>query len=144
VAITPDGGFAYITNNGDGTVSVIDTTANIVVKTIAVGSFPDGVAFTRGGDFAYVCNTGSGSFSVIDTDTYTVTTITLPAGSRPDSLAFTANGKAAYMTNQNDPGSIWVIDTTTNLIADTITVGVRSLPSGVAISRRRREESHEE
>ena len=43
VAITPDGGFAYMTNNGDGTVSVIDTTANIVVKTITVGSSPDGL-----------------------------------------------------------------------------------------------------
>lgn len=39
---------AYITNFGDGTVSVIDTAANTVVATIPVGSRPDGVAVTPG------------------------------------------------------------------------------------------------
>ena len=38
---------AYITNFADGTVSVIDTAANMVTATIPVGSFPEGVAVTR-------------------------------------------------------------------------------------------------
>jgi YVTN family beta-propeller protein len=107
------------------------------VKTVPVGSGPDGVAFPRGGDFGYVTNELDHSISVIDTDTYMVTTIILPVGSIPDGVAFTANGKFAYVTNENDPGSMWVIDTHTNTIVDTITANVRSLPSGIAISRKK-------
>jgi YVTN family beta-propeller protein len=36
VAVTPDGAFVYVTNFGDATLSVIETTHNIVVKTIPV------------------------------------------------------------------------------------------------------------
>ena len=48
VAICPDGGFAYVANGGDGTVSVINTATNAVITTIplAVGSGPQGVAIT--------------------------------------------------------------------------------------------------
>lgn len=38
--------FAYITNSGSNTVSIIDTTTNTVVATVAVGSLPNGVACT--------------------------------------------------------------------------------------------------
>ncbi len=36
--------FAYITNSGSNTVSVIDTTTNKVTATVKVGSDPSGVA----------------------------------------------------------------------------------------------------
>jgi YVTN family beta-propeller protein len=49
IAITPDGGSAYVTNDefSGGTVSVIDTQTNTVVKTISVGSSPEDVAASR-------------------------------------------------------------------------------------------------
>jgi YVTN family beta-propeller protein len=37
VAITPNGQFAYVTNLGDDTVSVIQTSDNTVIQTIFVG-----------------------------------------------------------------------------------------------------------
>ena len=37
VAITPDGAFAYVANNGNHTVSVIETASNTVVATVPVG-----------------------------------------------------------------------------------------------------------
>ena len=37
VAITPDGKHAYVTNYGDGTVSVITTATGVVSDTITVG-----------------------------------------------------------------------------------------------------------
>ncbi len=37
VAITPDGVFAYVTNAGSGTVSVIATASNTVVATVDLG-----------------------------------------------------------------------------------------------------------
>src|SRR5216684_599022 len=54
VAITPDGTRAYFTNSGVasvsglGSVSVIDTASNIVVATVGVGAFAQGVAITPG------------------------------------------------------------------------------------------------
>jgi YVTN family beta-propeller protein len=59
--------FAYITNNIDGTVSVIDTATNMVMTTLTVGSAPEGVAVTPDGRHAYVANEGSNNVSVIDT-----------------------------------------------------------------------------
>ena len=45
VAITPDGAFAYVTNNGFAHVKVIDTATNAVVATVNwVGGGPWGVA----------------------------------------------------------------------------------------------------
>jgi YVTN family beta-propeller protein len=44
VALTPDNNAAYVTNNRDGTVSVIDTATNTVVNTFPVGTAPFGIA----------------------------------------------------------------------------------------------------
>ena len=44
MAITPDGKHAYVTNCGDGTVSVITTATGAVSAPITVGKGPDGVA----------------------------------------------------------------------------------------------------
>ena len=45
VAITPDGKHAYVTNHGDGTVSVITTATGVVSAPITVGKGPTGIAF---------------------------------------------------------------------------------------------------
>ena len=50
--------FAYVVNNGDNTVSVIDTATNTVVVTVTVGSLPNGVAITPDRTHAYVANAG--------------------------------------------------------------------------------------
>jgi YVTN family beta-propeller protein len=44
VAITPDGAFAYVTNSGSNSVSVINIATNTVTATIPVGIFPQGIA----------------------------------------------------------------------------------------------------
>src|SRR5215469_16917540 len=74
--------FAYVTNSGSGTVSVIDTATNTVVATVPVGSDPNGVAITPDGTRTYV--TGSPT-SVIDTSTNTVVA-TVPVGGNPSGV----------------------------------------------------------
>ncbi|MBI3540773.1 MAG: hypothetical protein HY073_01310, partial [Deltaproteobacteria bacterium] len=58
-------GKAYVSNQDDGSVTVIDTTSNTVTATIAVGSQPFGMnAFTVGvTDYLYVTNLKSNSIS---------------------------------------------------------------------------------
>ena len=46
--------FAYITNNGGNTVSVIDTSNNTVTATVPVGNGPLGVAVNPAGTRVYV------------------------------------------------------------------------------------------
>ncbi|GAB3742729.1 hypothetical protein GCM10027598_74980 [Amycolatopsis oliviviridis] len=57
IALTPDGGTAYVTNLDDDTVSVIDTGKDTVVGEIPVGARPVGIAVAPGGERAYVRTT---------------------------------------------------------------------------------------
>ncbi|MGA9140126.1 MAG: SdrD B-like domain-containing protein, partial [Methanocella sp.] len=62
--------FAYVTNAGSNSVSVIDTSTNTVVGSpIPVGGAPVDVAITPDGTRVYVTNQASASVSVIDTST---------------------------------------------------------------------------
>jgi len=56
VAVDPAAHRAYVTNRGDDTVSVLDTTRNTVVATIPVGHAPVGVAVDPAAHRAYVAN----------------------------------------------------------------------------------------
>jgi len=122
--------FAYVTNSGSNTVSVIDTAINTVVATVPVGFSPSGVAITPDGTRAYV--TGS-PVSVIDTATNTVVA-TLPVGGSV--VAITPDGTHAYVANSfrqtSFSGSVSVIDTATNTEVATVPVGSRAF--GVAIT----------
>src|SRR5207245_7275231 len=60
---------AYVSNAGDGTLSVINVATRQVEGTIQVGIGPAGVAVNGDGSLAYVANSGSNTVSVIDTAT---------------------------------------------------------------------------
>ena len=112
--------FAYITNSGSNTVSVIDTATNTVVATVAVGSQPLGVAVTPNGAHVYVTNHSSSTVSVIDTATNTVVA-TVPVGSFPRGVAVTPDGKHVYVANPDyGYGTLSVIDTATNTVTATV------------------------
>ena len=63
--------YAYITNQGDNSVSVINTETNNVIKTIDVGYRPAGVVVSNNGKRVYVTNPESKDISVIDTKKFT-------------------------------------------------------------------------
>src|SRR5262245_50626979 len=116
--------FAYVTNAGSNTVSVIDTATNTAVATVPVGFSPSAVAITPDGTRAYV--TGI-PVSVIDTATNTVVA-TLPVGG--GAVAITPDGTHAYVTT--GANAVSVIDTATNTEVATVPVGRRAF--GVAIT----------
>lgn len=87
---------AYVTHTAANTVSVIDTTADTVLRTIPVGAAPTRVATTRDGSRAYVTNRDSDSISVIATASDAVIA-TIPVGDSPTYLAVTPNGDFLYV-----------------------------------------------
>jgi len=113
--------FAYITNYGDDTVSVIDTETDTVTDTVAVGSGPTGVAVNSGGTRVYVTNRLEDTVSVIDTSTNTVVD-TVTVEDQPRGVAVHPAGTFAYVTNRV-VDSVSVIETTTNTVIASVPVG---------------------
>jgi YVTN family beta-propeller protein len=124
VAVTPDGSKVYVTNEGlPGTVSVIDTTTNMVTATIPVGLFPFGVALSPDGSKVYVTNqgvVGGNNVSVIDTTTNRVNASITLVGN-PFGVAVTPDGSKVYVTTE--PSGVSVIDTATNAVTATLGIG---------------------
>jgi YVTN family beta-propeller protein len=149
LAVTPDGSRVYVANFGGSTVSVIDTATNTVIATITVGSGPGGVAVTPDGSRLYITNSGNETVSVIDTTTNTVIGSPIRVGPIPAGVAVTpglrrvgdkdrrdeqedkAMASKVFVAN-NFVNTVSVIDTATNTVIATITVG--SGPGGVAVT----------
>ena len=122
--------YAYVTSFYENNVSVIQTSDNTVVDTIAVGTYPYGLAVSPGGSRVYVANLGSNTVSVIQTLDNTVVA-TVPVGDGPISVAVSPDGSRLYVTNQNS-GTVSVLQTSDNTVVANITVG--AYPNGVAVS----------
>ncbi len=119
--------YMYVANQGDGTVSVIRVSDNVVVDTITVGSEPYGIssASVSGTVYMYVANTGSDTVSVISTATNTVTA-TVAVGVKPYYAA--TIGTKVYITN-GASNTVSVINALNNTVTATIAVG--SYPRGI-------------
>ena len=99
IAVTPVGEFPhalefnpynsniYVANRDSGTVSVIDSTNNKVIKNITVGGSSGPLKFNPSNNYTYVANAVSNNISVIDTSTNVVTN-DVNVGSNPVALEF--------------------------------------------------------
>jgi YVTN family beta-propeller protein len=123
--------YAYIPNQSDNTVSVIDTSTNTSVTSINVGAAPFGVAVNAAGTRVYITNTGANSVSVIDTSMNTVVGSPIAVGVTPMGIALNPEGTRLYVANYGDD-TVSVIDTSTNTRVTSIIVG--SAPFGVAVN----------
>jgi len=113
VAFNPNNSDLYVTNLGDNSVSVIDTTTNTVVGPPIPVRQPVGIAFNPINGDMYVTN-GGNTVSVIDSATNTVTD-TIPVELFPRGIAFNPDNGNMYVTNSGS-SSVSVIDTTTNTV----------------------------
>jgi YVTN family beta-propeller protein len=120
--------FLYVPNEGDNTVSVIDTSTDTVVATIPVGG--DTAAVSPNGAFVYVASE-SGIVSVIDTASNSVVG-TINVGSGAAIVTFNPDGTLAYVTHYGG-NYVSVINTASDSVVATIPVGNGSY--GTAFSR---------
>lgn len=77
---------AWVTNQEDHTVIVIDTETNKVIDTITPGGKkPHNIAFSPDGVHAFIANAASNDVSMVDVKTRKLVA-TLPAGTKPTVL----------------------------------------------------------
>lgn len=128
IAVSPSGGFVYVTNRDDDTVSLIDTSTDTVIDELDVGDTPEGI-FVGFGE-VYITNDTSESVSVYrEVDFQPLATI--PTGGGPLSIAVSPDGKTAVVGNDGD-GTATIIDTGVDTVRATVPTG--SNPAGVAIT----------
>ncbi|MBP1816477.1 VCBS domain-containing protein [Mycobacterium sp. OAE908] len=122
---------AYVTNRSAGTVTVIDTTTNNVIGTIAVGPTPDALAIKPDGTKLYVSSLDNNTVTVVDPNTKAIVkTITV---AKPTAMAINSSGSVLYVTSR-DTGTVTKITTSTNTVSGTVSLPAGSLPTGIVVS----------
>ncbi len=100
--------YAYISNGGANTVTVLDLVFVRQDRTLAVGQNPTGMAVNPKLNEVYVVNTRSGSVSVIDAERNRVVA-TIGVRRQPYAISVDAEGRRAYVANAGS-NSVSVLD----------------------------------
>ncbi|HEV2273055.1 MAG TPA: YncE family protein [Acidobacteriaceae bacterium] len=100
--------YAYISNSGSNTVTILDVVNMRQDRVLAVGRDPSGVAANPLRQEVYVVNTGSGTISVIDARTNKVAGV-IGVNRQPYSIDVDVRGRRAYVANSGS-NNISVID----------------------------------
>ena len=142
VAIDTTRNIAVVSNNGCGSISVVDLTpgaAAPLTKTIAVGTAPSGIDVIPRLGYAVVANNTDGTASIVNLNTDTVVA-TPSTGTNPTGVAINPLSGVAIVANTGS-NSITAIDLTSiNASASTVTVntlGIDQQPIAVAIDPNR-------
>lgn len=126
--------FAYVTNGGSGTVSVLDVVNVRLDRELQVGQNPVAVTISPTRNEVYVVNSGaegaSGSISVINAENNTVAA-TIAVHREPVSIDVDPDGALAYVANAGS-NSISVIDLKTRREVAQIAAGEEPVAARIA------------
>lgn len=100
--------FAYVTDGGSNTVTVLDLVYLRLDRVLQVGVNPTGLAVNPVRDEIYAVNTGSNSVTVIDATTNNVVA-TIGVRDRPYFIAVSPDGRRAYVPDAGS-NTVSVID----------------------------------
>lgn len=128
VAFSPDGQTAYVTNNGNGTVTPVNPATGVARAPITVGGSPSGIVVAPDGDLLVVNNSG-GQLLEVDPSSGSVVR-TIPVGRSPQWPAITPDGKTVLVPNPGS-NSVTAADIATGAVEATIPVGAS--PTDIAI-----------
>jgi YVTN family beta-propeller protein len=129
--------YAYVSNSGTNTVTVLDLVNIRLDRIIQVGFHPSGLAASPTRNEIYAVNSGSGTVSVIDAEKNEVAA-TIPVHREPYSISVDTEGKRGYVANSGS-NTVSVIDLPGRRVLATVGVGeqpgfARVSPDGSAIA----------
>ncbi len=113
--------YAYITNGGSNTVTVVDLRVLQASATVPVGRGPTGVTESPTRNEIYVVNTDSNNISVIDAESNKVVS-TIGVHRAPFFISVSADGKRGYVANSGS-ANLTIIDLAARKVIKTIQVG---------------------
>src|SRR6266478_907453 len=102
----------FVTNEKSDDVTVIDATTRTVIKTIAVGKRPRGVAVSPDGRRVFVANSNSDSVSVLDATSLSIVQ-KIAVGTEPETAVLSPDGRWVVVSNETS-NDVHVIETATN------------------------------
>lgn len=120
LAVSPDGGTAYVSNVNAGTVSVVDLRAGVATRVLQAGAAPEGIALSPDGAVLWVAERDGGHVRAFDTRTLRQIA-RIPVGERPIRMLVTPDGAYAITSNFVD-GALTLIDTARMEVVGTIQV----------------------
>ena len=135
----PAGTLVFITNERNGTISVIDAEKDRVIDTIFTGARPRGIRISADGARAYVALSSpmnaqpkpeDNRIVVLDTKTGKIVK-SINVGTDPEQLAVNADQTLLYVSNE-DAGTATVTDINSGEPLAVLVVGIE--PEGVTIS----------
>jgi DNA-binding beta-propeller fold protein YncE len=136
VVFDPVRGAVWTANGDVGTVSLVDVDARRVIEEIAIGGDIRSVALSPDGAWIAAVDRSGASVTLLDAETHRARR-TIALGTHPRACLWdAANPRWLYVAVEDD-GQVAVVDRTLGAVAATIDVG--RLPSGLAVTRSRRE-----
>jgi YVTN family beta-propeller protein len=118
----------YVTNSGDNTVSVFDTSnvntsgnpAIPLLATVTVGTYPIGVTPLVSGTLFYVANADANTVTVLSANSFsTLATVALPSGADPVFITSDPTSSKVYVANKGTQNTT-IIRTVDNTVSGTI------------------------
>ena len=131
IALDPNLGLAFVSNNASGTVSVVDIANTKIMATIPVGMSPRELISNVATSRVYlVTDTSPGAVTVIDEKALAVSAV-IQVGNDPRQLAADFLIGELYVTNRAD-NTLSVINLATNQV--TAVIPVVAAPGGVSVN----------
>jgi YVTN family beta-propeller protein len=112
---------AYVSNQGESSVSVVNTATVELERTIQTQQLPQSIVAHPDGSRVYVATVATGSIAVIDTATRTVIT-NIAVGRTPGNMAISPDGQRLYVPNSGS-ATISVIDTASTRVVSAMNTG---------------------
>ncbi|WAC26967.1 YVTN family beta-propeller repeat protein [Ancylobacter sp. SL191] len=121
---------AFISNERDHTMTVLDMKTLKVIETVKTGRRPRGITASPDGKLIYVCASDDNRVEVYDAQTLKLVK-TLRSGPDPELFVLHPSGNPLYIANEDD-NMVTVVNVENNELIAEIPVGVE--PEGMGIS----------